>query len=54
MSVKNSRFIPLKRIENAIYLIRREKVMVDRDLVKLSGVETKMLNRAVKRNPVQR
>ncbi|MBU1112334.1 MAG: ORF6N domain-containing protein, partial [Candidatus Omnitrophica bacterium] len=33
-----------------IYLIRGEKVMIDRDLAELYGVETKALTRAVKRN----
>ncbi|HKO96813.1 MAG TPA: ORF6N domain-containing protein [Pyrinomonadaceae bacterium] len=42
--------IPTERIESAIYLIRGEKVMLDRDLALLYEVETKMLNRAVKRN----
>jgi hypothetical protein len=30
--------IPSERIEQAIYLIRGEKVMLDRDLAKLYGV----------------
>jgi len=38
------------KIERAIYFIRGEKVMLDRDLADLYGVETKMLNRAVRRN----
>jgi hypothetical protein len=42
--------IPSERIESAIYLIRGEKVMLDRDLALLYEVETKVLNRAVKRN----
>ncbi len=42
--------IPLERIERAILLIRGEKVMLDSDLADLYGVETKALNRAVKRN----
>jgi len=42
--------IPDEKIEKAIYLIRGEKVMLDRDLALLYGVETKVLNRAVKRN----
>ena len=42
--------ISIENIEKAIYLIRGEKVMVDRDLALLYGVETKILNRAVKRN----
>ena len=40
---------PLK-IESLIYEIRGHKVMLDRDLAKLYGVETKVLNQAVKRN----
>ena len=42
--------IPVERIERAIYLIRGEKVMLDRDLAALYGVETKVLKRAVRRN----
>ena len=38
------------RIESLIYEIRGQKVMLDRDLAKLYGVETKVLNQAVKRN----
>ena len=45
-----SALIPTERIEKAIYLIRGEKVMLDRDLAELYQVETKTLNRAVKRN----
>ena len=37
-------------IEQRIYLIRGQKVMLDSDLAELYGVETKALNRAVKRN----
>ncbi|HKZ78558.1 MAG TPA: ORF6N domain-containing protein [Pyrinomonadaceae bacterium] len=48
--MSNTSLIPIERIEKAIYLIRGEKVMVDRDLALLYGVETKMFNRAVKRN----
>jgi hypothetical protein len=43
-------FIPIEIIENKIFLIRGQKVMLDSDLAKLYGVETKTLNRAVKRN----
>lgn len=42
--------IPVERIERAIYLIRGEKVMLDRDLAALYGVETKALKQAVRRN----
>ena len=37
-------------IESLIYEIRGQKVMLDRDLAILYGVETKVLNQAVKRN----
>lgn len=33
-----------------IYLIRGKKVMLDRDLAELYGVETRVLNQAVRRN----
>ena len=42
--------IPMERIEKAILFIRGEKVMLDTDLAELYGVETKVLNQAVKRN----
>ena len=42
--------IPVERVERAILLIRGEKVILDADLAALYGVETKALNRAVKRN----
>jgi len=42
--------IPDERIVDKIYLIRDQKVMLDRDLAKLYGVETKRLKEAVKRN----
>lgn len=37
-------------IQEKIYKIRGVRVMLDRDLAELYGVETKALNRAVKRN----
>jgi len=42
--------IPEELIEKKIYLIRGYKVMIDKDLAYLYGVETKVFNRAVKRN----
>lgn len=42
--------IPDEIITSKIYLIRDQKVMVDRDLAELYGVETKVLKQAVKRN----
>ena len=40
----------LQLIQSKIYEIRGQKVMLDRDLAELYGVETRMLNQAVKRN----
>ncbi len=42
--------VPIARIENRIQLIRGHKVMIDADLAELYGVETRVLNQAVKRN----
>ena len=42
--------MPTERIEQKIFVIRDEKVMLDTDLAELYGVETGALNRAVKRN----
>ncbi len=45
-----STLIPQEYVESKILLIRDKKVMLDRDLAFLYGVETKVLNQAVKRN----
>ena len=37
-------------IQNKILVIRNQQVMIDRDIAELYGVETKVLNQAVKRN----
>lgn len=42
--------IPDDVVINKIFFIRNQKVMLDRDLAKLYGVETKRLNEQVKRN----
>ena len=42
--------IPQERIEQKIFLIRGHKVMLDRDLAELYGVQTKYLTRQVRRN----
>lgn len=42
--------IPNEFIERKILLIRGQKVMLDSDLAALYGVETKVLNQAVRRN----
>src|SRR5437667_3281861 len=41
--------IPTERIAQKIRYLRREKVLLDRDLAALYGVETRTLNQAVKR-----
>lgn len=40
----------LELIRSKIYEIRGQKVMLDRDLAEMYGVETRALNQAVKRN----
>ncbi len=42
--------VPYEQIEGKIYLLRGKKVMLDRDLARLYGVKTMVLNQAVKRN----
>ena len=42
--------IPLENITSKIYLIRDQRVMLDRDLAVLYGVETKRLKEQVRRN----
>ena len=41
---------PLENIENLIQVIRGKQVILDRDLARLYGVETRVLNQAVQRN----
>lgn len=38
-------------IEKCIFIVRKQKVMLDFDLARIYGVQTKNLNKAVKRNP---
>jgi len=47
---ENKSLIPDEVVLTKIYLIRNQKVMLDRDLAELYGVETKYLKRQVKRN----
>jgi hypothetical protein len=42
--------IPDELVMNKIYLVRGQKVMLDRDLAELYQVETRALNQAVRRN----
>ncbi len=43
-------FRQLEIIEKKIFLIRTQKVMIDRDIAELYGVETRRLNEQIKRN----
>ncbi len=45
-----ARNVPAAGIEKRIYQIRGKRVMLDRDLAELYGVETRVLNQAVRRN----
>jgi hypothetical protein len=47
--IKNT-ILPDETVINKIYFIREYKVMLDRDLAELYGVETRALNQAVRRN----
>ena len=47
---KGFRMQIIRSIQNRIYEIRGERVILDRDLATLYGIETKVLNLAVKRN----
>ncbi|HAT71265.1 MAG TPA: DNA-binding protein, partial [Elusimicrobia bacterium] len=42
--------VPQEILESKILVIRGHKVMLDRDLAALYGVETRALNQAIKRN----
>jgi phage regulator Rha-like protein len=48
--IKMKEIIPVEKIASKIHLIRNIKVMLDRDLAELYGVETKVLKQTVKRN----
>jgi len=42
--------VPVEGIERAILMLRGQKVMLDKDLAELYGVDVRTLNQAVKRN----
>lgn len=42
--------IPDEAVISKIYLMLEQKVMLDKDLAEMYGVETRILNQAVKRN----
>lgn len=50
MDKKTGLIIPAERIQQCIYFIRKQKVMLDKDLAALYGVTTKRLNEQVQRN----
>lgn len=47
---KKLSLIPVERIENIIYVIRGQRVMMDEDLAQLYGVPTKRFNEQIYRN----
>src|SRR4030042_1657576 len=48
--MKKVSILPDELIINKIIILRDQKVLVDRDLAELYGVETRVLNQAVRRN----
>ena len=50
MPTKSKALSRLEPVEPLIHALRGERVMLDSDLARIYGVETKVLNRAVKRN----
>lgn len=46
-----SEIIKFENIESKIIIIRNQKVMLDKDVATVYGVETKRINEAVKNNP---
>jgi hypothetical protein len=48
--MKKDSLLPDELIINKIILLRDQKVLIDRDLAELYGVDTRTLNQAVKRN----
>jgi hypothetical protein len=42
--------VPQEVVQSRIFVVRRQRVMLNADLAGLYDVETKTLNRAVKRN----
>ena len=50
LTMKKQSLLPDELIINRIILLRDQKVILDRDLADLYGVETRVLNQTVKRN----
>ncbi|MFK7912195.1 MAG: ORF6N domain-containing protein [Akkermansiaceae bacterium] len=49
--VRSSTVLIPEKIEPLVLYLRREKVLLDADLAQLYGVETRVINQAIKRNP---
>ncbi|HUB78016.1 MAG TPA: ORF6N domain-containing protein [Bryobacteraceae bacterium] len=43
--------VPIERIQSKIYILRGRRVTLDSDLAELYGVESRVPNHAVNRNP---
>lgn len=50
MGILSAVVIPDEVVMNKIYVVRDQKIMLDRDLAELYGVATKVLKQAVRRN----
>jgi len=50
MKEKESAIVPVERIQQRIYFIRKQKVMLDKDLAVLYSVKPIALRQQVKRN----
>jgi hypothetical protein len=50
MATPRADHIPAERVARAIVLVRGQRVLLDRELAVLYGVETRVLNQAVRRN----
>jgi ORF6N domain len=48
--IEKADLVPKERIQQAIFQMREQKVMLDADLAAMYGIETKVLLQAVKRN----
>ena len=47
---KDVALMPVEHIARSILILRRQRVLLDRDLAQIYGVSTGRLNEAVKRN----
>ena len=50
MATTEQSIVPMESIAQAILVLRGQKVILDADLARLYGVETRVLNQAIKRN----